>query len=279
MIQASSLDSSRNTPPPATIGAARRLVWLANGLLAAYLVQAAAVLFEPHVSLGAALAAVSARQVDLAFLPVLAVGLLQVARQLYPADGPLNRRCRRNRESRLLVGVLLILVPLQLLVGWGELHRLREARHQDGIGVGNRLREMRRAILAAPSLTALQGNLQALQAPELPAELLRQPLPELKRRLLATLALAERRSAAADIAAMGRSNPATDALWRRLFQTCLLALIYAFSLLGGLPGLLRDRGGGPDRLLGGPPGHAVDGDYFETLSENYSPEQQNRQEP
>ncbi len=254
----------------------RRLVWFANGLLAAYVVRAAAGWFEPQASPTASLVTVSAQLVDLGFLPLVALALLHLARLLDPGDAPLQRRCRRNREARLLIALLLLLLPLQGLLGWGELHRLRQASQRDRAAVTGQLRQVRRAILAAPSLQVLEGNLQALQAPALPPELLQQPLPELKRRLLATLAMAEQRNAARSNAAQSRGIPSTDALLRRLLQTCLLALIYVFSLMGGLPELRRSlasslRGWAQPRW-GAHPRPRVDGDYFQSLSDDDSSE-------
>jgi len=213
------------------------------------------------------------------------VGLLELASQLNPADGTLQRRCRRHREARLLIGFLLLLVPLQILVGWGELHRLHDATQRDGLAVGGRLRQVRRAILAAPSLEALEKDLQALQAPELPSEMLNQPLPELKRRLLATLSVVERRNSARAVASSSKGNPSTEALMRRVGQTCVLALIYAVSLLGSWPalrvGLLRDLWGFRwlSQKLGGHPHSQVDGEYFKTLSENNDSDHPQREEP
>lgn len=218
--------SPADRPPPA----ARRLVWLANALLLAYGLQALLVMAAPHPSATAALLAVSAQLSDQAFLGVLAVVLVQLGGSLDPEDQRLQQRCWRCRDARLLSSLLLCLVPLQLLLGWGEQQRLDQLMRRETTVMNLRLSQVRRAILSAPTLASLQADLARLQAPPLPAELLDRPLPELRRRLLSTLAVAEKRQATRSRLTAERNITAQQPLWQRLLQTCLLALIYGCSL-------------------------------------------------
>lgn len=229
--------------PPQGLTWNRRLIWLANGLLIAYAIQAALVQGQIHPSPAAALLALSAQLSDQAFLALLAVALLQLTSQLAPSDQPLRSRCRRNLEGRLLSSLLLLLIPLQLLLGWGELKRLDGAIQEDTTAVVSRLRDVRGAILSASTRSGLVEDLARLQAPPLPPELLSRPLPQLKRRLLSTLAVAEQRSDRGSTAALKERSRASGLLVRRVLQTCLLCLLYAISLSPGLVLALQGRSG------------------------------------
>lgn len=260
------------TPQNATLTrsqASRCLVWTAQGLLAAYAVQGTAVLLTPHASPSATVLALCDVAAEQGFLPLVAVASLQVAAALAPDNASLVHRCRRQREARLVLGLLLVLLPLQLLAGWGELRARQVAGQQRNTGLDGRLREVRQAILNAPSFEALQRELTALQAPPLPAGLQGQPLPRVRRQLLTSLQLAEQRRQGA---AAPYSGQALAMLVPRLLRTWLLTAIYTLALMATMPGIrarLAHPGSGaprPWRPAGGPGGKPVDGDYFEQLS-------------
>ncbi len=251
-------------PPPEPRLASRLLIRLVNALLLAYGLQAALVLGQPHPAPAALILALSAQLADQAVLPLLAVALLQLSSAVWPEDLPLQQRCHRQLEARLLTALLLLLLPLQLLLGGAELFRLDRAIRSDTEAVASRLRQVRSAILSADSRPALLLALERLQAPPLPPELQQRPLPQLKRSLLGTLAVAEQRSDSGSRPASEERARARGQLVQRLLQTSLLSLLYAFSLSPVLR-LAGQRLGGRPRLGSGPLARH-DHDYFQALS-------------
>ncbi len=249
--------------------ASRCLVWTAQALLAAYGVQLAAVLLAAHASASAAVLALGEVAAEQGFLPLVAVASLQVAAALAPDNAALVFRCSRQREARMVLALLLLLLPLQLLAGWGELRALQEAGQQRSAGIDGRLREVRQAILSARSLEALQRELTALQAPPLPAGLQDQPLPRIREQLLTSLQLAEQRQRRTGSPG---NVQALRLLLPRLLRTLLLTVVYTLGLMAILPGmrsrLARLSSQAPRRLRPdvGPGGKAVVQDYFEQLS-------------
>lgn len=246
--------------------ASRCLVWAAQGLLAAYAVQGAAILLTPHASASASLLAFSEVVAEQGFLPLMAVASLQVAAALAPDNASLVHRCRRQREARVALSLLLVLLPLQLLAGWGELQATGQQR---SAGIDGRLRVVRQAILNAPSLEALERELAVLQAPPLPTGLQEQPLPRIRRQLLTSLQLAEQRQRRT--AAPHEGQPIAMLL-PRLLRTCLLTAVYALGLMATLPSMrarLTRLGSRPPRPWwpeGGPGGKAEVENYLEQLS-------------
>lgn len=246
------------------------LVRIANALLITYGLQVILVLSEHQASPSAAILAVSAQLADQAVLPLLAVALLQLTSALVPADRPLLFRCRRQREARWVSGLLLLLLPVQLLLGGAELLRLSAGIRQENEAVASRVRQVRAAILVAESRPALIAALEQLKAPPLPPELQQRPLPQLKRSLLSTLAAAQQRSDSLSRPQLQELSRARTELLQRLLQTSLLSLVYAFALRSGLRLLgqtLRWEIPGWAARAGSGPGAGHDHDYFLALSQ------------
>lgn len=254
----------------------RRLVWLANALLLAFALQVVLILITPHASLSSTVLALSGEIADRAFLPLLAVALIYGAAALDPDDPGLAWRCRREREVRALLGLFLLILALQPLAGWGELRRIQADQQRETVAIDGRLREVRRAILAASSPVSLLRDLEVLQAPALPQDVQQLPLPQLKRRLLASLDAAERfrRRDGGPLQLKGGSS--LSSLLNRVLQTALLSGLYAVCITAGSPRLRFILSGRvpakfvPRMSPKTPMTKGVDAEYFEALSHEQS---------
>lgn len=119
--------------------------------------------------------------INTAFLPLLALALLQIAVALDPANPLLRRRQRRFRQLAVAATVgFLLLLPLQLSAGLRQNNAMGSAQQKRINGAERRLAALRQATAAASSSKELNSRLQRLNGPVLgPADLIH-PLPLLK---------------------------------------------------------------------------------------------------
>ncbi len=116
-----------------------------------------------------------------AFLPLLALALLQIAVVLAPADPFLRRRQRLFRQLAVAAALgFLLLLPLQLSAGLRQSSALGSAQQQRIASAERRLIALRQATTKAASASELNTNLQRLKGPVLGPADLAQPLPVLK---------------------------------------------------------------------------------------------------
>lgn len=170
------------------------------------------------------------------FLALLALALVHLAAYLDPARPSLVRR-RDDFASWALIAVLGfgLLIPLQGYAVWRGLTTANAAQ-QDRLGaISGRLTALRQAISTAPTIEELQRRLAALKAPPLDAEDLAQPLPQLRRSMLASLERTQNQ-------ARDRLGgiPATG-VWQ-LAQASLRSALSSLVLLLGFAAFTRRQG-------------------------------------
>jgi hypothetical protein len=176
-------------------------------------------------------------------LPVLGILLVPLAAVIDASSRNLARyRDWLSRWSLLIALGYLLLIPLQGYGVWKGLDTIRNTQSERFKQASQKITAMRQAINAATSPEDLQARLQALQAPTLPANVLEQPLPELRRRLLAGLEGAENRARNQLIWAPPVDNIQTLIL--QAGRVALSALILAFIFTAS-----AHRGGSSTPLL------------------------------
>jgi hypothetical protein len=113
---------------------------------------------------------------------------VHLAAYLDPARPSLVRR-RDDFASWALIAVLGfgLLIPLQGYTVWRGLTTANAAQKGRLGAISGRLTALRQAISTAPTTQELQRRLAAVKAPPLDAEDLAQPLPQLRRSMLASL--------------------------------------------------------------------------------------------
>ena len=122
------------------------------------------------------------------FLALFVVLLANLAAAMDPES-------RRHQARRLLVRRccgwvaigFLLLIPLQGLAAWRGLENAKALSSRAGRGQQERIQLFRKAVISAQSLSGLQANLAAIQAPPLSAVDQRLGLPAIKADLLAQL--------------------------------------------------------------------------------------------
>jgi hypothetical protein len=164
-----------------------------------------------------------------AFLPLLALALLQIAVTLAPADPLLRRRQRRFRELAVAAAAgYLLLLPLQLSAGLRQQNAIGSAQQQRIAGAERRLAALRQATAGATSNAELNTRLQRLNGPVLGPADLAHPLPLLKAQVNAVFdqaqALINRDRAALPPAS---SQAALPQLLRNSVACLLLAVAFA----------------------------------------------------
>ncbi|MEA5414022.1 hypothetical protein [Synechococcus sp. BA-132 BA5] len=161
-------------------------------------------------------------------LPVLGMLLVPLAAMLDSSSRSLARyRDWLRRWSLPIAMCYLLLIPLQGYGVWKGLDTIRNAQSARFNQASQKFTALRQAINAATSSEDLQARLQALQGPTLPANVLEEPLPELRQRLLAGLEGAENRARNQLIGA-----PPVDNIQKLILQAvrvALSALILAFA--------------------------------------------------
>jgi hypothetical protein len=131
------------------------------------------------------------------FLALLAVLLLNLAAALLPeADWLLGRRQLVAGLCRWVAFAFLLLIPLQGLAAWRALDWAAAIESRGARQELSRIAQFRQAVASAGSVSALQVNLAAIQAPPLGPEDQRQGLAALKASLLGQLQTAEQRARA-----------------------------------------------------------------------------------
>lgn len=149
--------------------------------------------------------------VNVATLPLLALALLQLARQLSPRDPRIQRRQQRFAQLAIAASLgFLLLAPLQIsaglrLISSGGIEQRSQLRRAE-----RQLAGLRQAVTQAASNADLGARFQALKGPGLSPADLALPLPVLKAQ--ATLALDQ---AQAQLARQRDALPAADP-WQRL---------------------------------------------------------------
>jgi hypothetical protein len=116
-----------------------------------------------------------------AFLPLLALALLQIGVSLDPGDPLLRQRQRLFRQLAVAAALgFLLLLPLQLSAGLRQQSADGSAQVQRIQGAERRLAQLRQATAAAASNAELNASLLRLSGPVLGPADLANPLPLLK---------------------------------------------------------------------------------------------------
>ena len=173
------------------------------------------------------------------FLALLAVLLINLAALLLPeAEWLLGRRQLVGSLCRWVTLAFLLLIPLQGLAAWRALDWAAAAESRGASQELQRIAQFRQAVTRASSVTALQANLAAIQAPPLGPQDQRQSLAALQKSMLSQLQLAEQR--ARTVAGQAPGGPsalpgkATDparlmALGKESLKVLLLSLALALA--------------------------------------------------
>ncbi len=129
------------------------------------------------------------------FIALLGLALVHLAAYLNPANPHLGRR-RDDLASFALIAVLgfLLLIPLQGYAVWRGISAANNQQNSRLQGVTGRISALREAIDKSSSTPELQRRLQALKVPPLSATDLAQPLPLLRKAMLASLEQTEIRA-------------------------------------------------------------------------------------
>lgn len=127
-------------------------------------------------------------------IPLVGFLLMALASAIAPADGALRSRRDRVRQWGLAAALgFLLLMPLQAFAAWRAYGNATFAQGRQLQAAERKFVELRQAILAAGSPEDLQARFQRLQGPPLNPADLGQPLPQLRRQLLASLEAAQTR--------------------------------------------------------------------------------------
>jgi hypothetical protein len=125
-------------------------------------------------------------------LAVLGILMVPLAAVIDSSSRSLARYRDRLRRWSILVALgYLLLIPLQGYGVWKGLSTLRSAKAMQFERAHKKFAEVRKAINSASSADDLQARFSALRGPTLPPDALKQPLPELRQRLLVGLEGAE----------------------------------------------------------------------------------------
>ena len=165
-----------------------------------------------------------------AFLPLLALALLQIGVILDPQDLRLVQRQRLFRQ--LAVGAalgFLLLLPLQLSAGLHQQHAVGQAQRQRIAGAERRLQALRQVTAAASSNAELNASLQKLNGPVLGPADLANPLPLLKAQVNAVFDQAQQQINR-DRDALPPASAATAL--PELLRTSLACLLFATAFAG-----------------------------------------------
>ncbi len=129
------------------------------------------------------------------FIALLGLALVHLAAYLNPTNPHLGRR-RDDFASWALIAVLgfLLLIPLQGYAVWNGISTANNQQNSQLKGVSGRIAAMREAINKSSSTQELQRRLLALRLPSLSAPDLAQPLPQLRKAMLAALEQTEIRA-------------------------------------------------------------------------------------
>jgi len=118
---------------------------------------------------------------NVAFLPLLALVVLQIGVALAPADPILKNRHRLFRQLAVAACLgFLLLLPLQFSAGLRQHNALGNAQLSRISGAETRLAALRSVTVKAASTSELNSELQKLQGPVLGPADLAHPLPLLK---------------------------------------------------------------------------------------------------
>jgi len=165
-----------------------------------------------------------------AFLPLLALALLQIAVSMSPADALLRRRQRLFCQLAVAAAFgFLLLLPLQLSAGLRQNNAMGSTQQQRLNGAERRLIQLRQATASASSTTELNTRLQRLNGPVLgPADLVHL-LPLLKAQVFAVFDQAH--------AQINRDRAAlrpvsTAAVLPQLLRNSAACLLFAFAFAG-----------------------------------------------
>ena len=192
---------------------------------------------------------------DRAFLPLIALVLLQLAVVLHPASTRLRRRRDRySHLSRLAAVGFLLLIPLQIASSWGTLNLLASGQQQQRLQGVAMVGALRQAVNTSSSHEELEQRLRNLPVklnnPGSRADLAL-PFRERQRRILAGLDRSEQQLARA-------SGPAPIP-WLPLLESSLRVVPTALALAAGFAVMALGAGQPRSRLA------AEEQAYFEAL--------------
>lgn len=168
--------------------------------------------------------------------PLLGLGLLQLASYLEPTDWRLGERWERlGRLGVIAVLGFLLLMPLQVVATARALHTMDSTQQGQQRRVEQNLNRMREQIKAADSFPDLQNRIRDIQAPDLviDPQTLRQPLPQIKRALLASVDQSEQQLRRRFQVETSRGR--SWALLQRAGRGVLMALVLAVAYAAATP--------------------------------------------
>jgi hypothetical protein len=150
-------------------------------LVLLYALQLVATLIPPQLLDPAWQWRLSNALINGAFLPLLALALLEIGVSLDPIDERLQQRQRLFHQLAVAAALgFLLLLPLQLSAGLRQQSALGSAQIQRIQGAERRLAQLRQATAAAASNAELNASLLRLHGPVLGPADLANPLPLLK---------------------------------------------------------------------------------------------------
>ncbi len=159
----------------------RSLSLLALVFVLLFALQLAAALFPLQLLSPAWQWRFSTALINGAFLPLLALALLQIGVSVDPGDPRLRQRQRLFRQLAVAAALgFVLLLPLQLSAGLRQQHAVGSAQVQRIQGAERRLAALRELTAKASSNAELNASLQRLNGPVLGPADLANPLPLLK---------------------------------------------------------------------------------------------------
>jgi hypothetical protein len=159
----------------------RSLSLLALVLVLLFALQLAAALFPLQLLSPAWQWRFSTALINGAFLPLLALALLQIGVSVDPGDPRLRQRQRLFRQLAVAAALgFVLLLPLQLSAGLRQQHAVGSAQVQRIQGAERRLAALRELTAKASSNAELNASLLRLNGPVLGPADLAHPLPLLK---------------------------------------------------------------------------------------------------
>jgi hypothetical protein len=240
-------------------GFARQLNRTGHGIFALFLVTLLTAALPPRLMDPAWQIQLSSTLVNNGSLALLGLMLVALASYLNPDQADIKQRLGLLRRlAALAVAGYLLLIPLQGVALWRGIRESSQKITIQRKGLESRLDTIAKVVNESKSAAEIQERLRRLPgAPQIPAEQLAEPLPQLRQRFAAGLERSRARLRATD------TKPNADAVQRLLKESLRislssLALAFGFAASAGFGGtsstrsLLDDLQESTGKLLRGP---------------------------
>jgi hypothetical protein len=223
-------------------GFARQLNRAGHGMLALFMVTLIIAALPPRLLAPAWQIQLSGTLVNNGTIALLGLILIALASYLNPDQAAIKQRLGLLRRlATIAVAGYLLLIPLQGLAVWRGIRESSQRLAAQRTGLEKRLDVIAKVVNESQSVAEIQERLRRLPgAPQIPADQLAEPLPQLRERFAAGLERSRAQLRATD------SKPKADAVQRVLKESLRialssLALAFAFGAIATVGGTSSTR--------------------------------------